>query len=165
MRRGHGMAHRDHRPRRDRRTALARDLRPLRDLKRQQRILDGEGKARDQFEQAAAIGESGRNPRHLTGVDLGPVRAVPLEAAPGDVDVVVVAVPSRAFAGVAADLPGEAPVLSLTKGLDPATGARLSTRVRDRSVAVLSGPNVAEEIAVGMPTAAVIASDDGYLAG
>src|SRR5204863_58643 len=29
----------------------------------------------------------------------------------------------------------------------------------------LSGPNMAEEIAVGMPTAAVIASEDGYLAG
>src|SRR5256885_1962326 len=35
-------------------------------------------------EQAAAIGESGRNPRYLTRVDLGPVRAVPLEEAPGD---------------------------------------------------------------------------------
>ena len=62
-------------------------------------------------------------------------------------------------------LPGDAPVLSLTKGLDPATGERLSTRVDGRPVAVLSGPNMAEEIAVGLPTAAVIASDDGYLAG
>src|SRR5204862_8279705 len=76
-----------------------------------------------------------------------------------------VAVPSRAFAEVVERLPGDAPVLSLTKGLDPATGDRLSTRVGSRSVAVLSGPNVAEEIAVGLPTAAVIASDDGYLAG
>jgi glycerol-3-phosphate dehydrogenase (NAD(P)+) len=56
-------------------------------------------------------------------------------------------------------------VLSLTKGLDPGTGERLSTRVQNRPVAVLSGPNMAEEIAVGLPTAAVIASDDGYLAG
>ena len=66
---------------------------------------------------------------------------------------------------VVAGLPGDAPVLSLTKGLDPATGERLSTTVRGRAVAVLSGPNMAEEIAVGLPTAAVIASDDGYLAG
>src|SRR5205085_8202097 len=44
-------------------------------------------------------------------------------------------------------------------------GERLSTRVQGRSVAVLSGPNMAEEIAVEMPTAAVIASEDGYLAG
>ncbi|HXR10982.1 MAG TPA: NAD(P)H-dependent glycerol-3-phosphate dehydrogenase, partial [Gaiellaceae bacterium] len=75
------------------------------------------------------------------------------------------AVPSRSFADVVAGLPGNAPVLSLTKGLDPATGERLSTRVRGRPVAVLSGPNMAEEIAVGMPTAAVIASEDGFLAG
>ena len=30
---------------------------------------------------------------------------------------------------------------------------------------MLSGPNIADEIAVGLPTAAVIASEDGYLAG
>jgi glycerol-3-phosphate dehydrogenase (NAD(P)+) len=55
-------------------------------------------------------------------------------------------------------------VLSLTKGLDPATGGRLSTLVGDRPVAVLSGPNVAEEIAMGLPGAAVIASEDEELA-
>ena len=56
-------------------------------------------------------------------------------------------------------------MLSLTKGLDPATGERLSTLVRDRPVAVLSGPNIAEEIADGLPAATVIASEDGDLAG
>jgi glycerol-3-phosphate dehydrogenase (NAD(P)+) len=116
-------------------------------------------------EQADAINETGRNPRSLPKVDLRGVEAVPLDDAPADVDVVVVAVPSKAFAGVVAALPGTAPVLSLTKGLDPETGERLSTRVENRPVAVLSGPNMAEEIAVGLPTAAVIASDDGYLAG
>jgi glycerol-3-phosphate dehydrogenase (NAD(P)+) len=116
-------------------------------------------------EQADAIAETGRNPRYLQQVDLRTVTAVFLEDAPGDVDVAVVAVPSRAFADVVERLPGDAPVLSLTKGLDPATNERLSRRVTDRSVAVLSGPNIAEEIAVGLPTAAVIASEDGYLAG
>ena len=115
--------------------------------------------------QARAIAETGRNPRALTNVDLRAVTAVAVEDAPGDVDTVVLAVPSTVFAAVAAALPGAAPVLSLTKGLDPATGERLSTRVRGRSVAVLSGPNMAEEIAVGLPTAAVIASEDGFLAG
>ena len=109
-------------------------------------------------EQADAINETGRNPRSLPKVDLRGVLAMQLDDAPADVDVVVVAVPSKAFAGVVAGLPGTAPVLSLTKGLDPATGERLSTRVQNRSVAVLSGPNMAEEIAVGLPTAAVIAS-------
>jgi glycerol-3-phosphate dehydrogenase (NAD(P)+) len=116
-------------------------------------------------EQARAIATTGRNPRSLSKVDLRAVEAVALDAAPGDVDVVVVAVPSTAFVDVVGRLPGNAPVLSLTKGLDPATGERLSTRVAGRRVAVLSGPNIADEIAVGLPTAAVIASDDGYLAG
>jgi glycerol-3-phosphate dehydrogenase (NAD(P)+) len=115
--------------------------------------------------QAEAINADGRNPRYLHVVDLKHATAVPLADAPADVDVVVVAVPSTAYVEVVEALPGDAPVLSLTKGLDPATGERLSTRVRNRPVAVLSGPNMAEEIAVGMPTAAVIASEDGYLAG
>ena len=116
-------------------------------------------------EQANAINQTGRNPRSLPIVDLAGVEAVALAQAPPDADVVAVAVPSRAFAEVVSGLPGTAPVLSLTKGLDPGTGERLSTRVQNRPVAVLSGPNMAEEIAVGLPTAAVIASDDGYLAG
>ncbi len=118
-------------------------------------------------EQAEAIARNGWNPRYLQNVDLRRAAAVPFADAnvDVDVDVAVVAVPSRSFAAVAAQLPGDAPVLSLAKGLDPETGERLSTRVRGRPVAVLSGPNMAEEIGQGLPTAAVIASDDGHLAG
>ena len=84
-----------------------------------------------------------------------------LEDAPlGDAELVVLAIPSRAFAEVVAGLPGDGPVLSLTKGLDPATGDRLSTLLGDRSAAVLSGPNFAEEIGHGLPAATVIASED-----
>ena len=116
-------------------------------------------------EQAETIRRTGWNPRYLQGVDLSAADAVALADAPGDVDVVVAAVPSSAFAAVVAALPGDAPVLGLAKGLDPETGERLSRRVQGRSVAVLSGPNMAEEIAEGLPTAAVIASEDGFLAG
>jgi glycerol-3-phosphate dehydrogenase (NAD(P)+) len=115
--------------------------------------------------QAEEIARAGRNARYLPAVDLSQARTVSFAEAPGEVDVVVVAVPSRSFAEVASALPGDAPVLSLVKGLDPATGERLSTCVRSRAVAVLAGPNMAEEIAVGLPTAAVIASEDGFLAG
>jgi glycerol-3-phosphate dehydrogenase (NAD(P)+) len=80
------------------------------------------------------------------------------------VELVVVAVPSRSFADVVDSLPGDAPVLSLTKGLDPETGERLSTRVDGRPFAVLSGPNFAEEIGKGLPAAAVVASEDEELA-
>jgi glycerol-3-phosphate dehydrogenase (NAD(P)+) len=115
--------------------------------------------------QAETIAATGWNPHYLQGVDLRGAEAVALADAPGDAEVVVVAVPSKAFAEVVEALPGDAPVLSLVKGLDPQSGERLSTRVGGRSVAVLSGPNIAEEIAAGLPTAAVIASEDGFLAG
>ena len=81
-----------------------------------------------------------------------------------DADVVVVAVPSSAFREVLAHIGGSAPVLSLVKGLDPASGERLSTLVVDRPVAVLSGPNMADEVSAGLPAAAVIASTDESLA-
>jgi glycerol-3-phosphate dehydrogenase (NAD(P)+) len=117
-------------------------------------------------EQAHAIAETGRNPKYLKNASLRGIDAAALDEAPlADAELIVLAVPSRAFGDVARALPGEAPVLSLTKGLDPGSGERLSTLVRGRSVAVLSGPNFAEEIAQGLPAAAVIASEDGFLAG
>ncbi len=116
-------------------------------------------------EQARAIRETGRNPRYRPEVDLSDVAAVPDdEASVEDAELVVLAIPSKAFADVARSLPGTSPVLSLSKGLDPATGNRLSTLVSRRPVAVLSGPNISEEIAAGLPTAAVIASEDEVLA-
>src|ERR671937_1420894 len=116
-------------------------------------------------EQARAINETGRNPRYLRIVDLRGIPAASIAEAPiADAELVVVALPSRAFCEVVRELPGAAPVLSLTKGLDPTTGKRLSTLVERRPVAVLSGPNMAEEVAEGLPTAAAIASEDAALA-
>jgi glycerol-3-phosphate dehydrogenase (NAD(P)+) len=112
-------------------------------------------------EQVAAIRATGRNPRYATAADLTGIGAAVLEEAPvADADLVAVAVPSRVFRDVVASLPGRAPLLSLAKGLDPETGERLSTLVRERPVAVLSGPNIAEEIMRGLPAAAVVASED-----
>jgi glycerol-3-phosphate dehydrogenase (NAD(P)+) len=85
---------------------------------------------------------------------------VPYEEA----DLVVIAVPSSSFRDAIGHVRGSAPVLSLVKGLDPATGERLSTLVHDRPVAVLSGPNMAEEVLEGLPGATVIASEDEALA-
>ena len=120
--------------------------------------------ARDR-EQVAAIAETSRNPRYVPEADLRGIAAATIEEAPyEDAELVVVAVPSRVFGEVVASLPGDAPILSLTKGLDPATGERLSTLVRGRAVAVLSGPNIADEIMRGLPAAAVVASEDLELA-
>ncbi len=116
--------------------------------------------------QAAIIGETGRNPRYLTEIDLSRVRACALAEAPlENADLVVLAVPSRAFAEVVSALPADGgPLLILTKGLDPATGKRLSELVEGRPKAALSGPNHAEEIGQGLPAATVVASDDLELA-
>ncbi|MCL5734769.1 MAG: NAD(P)-dependent glycerol-3-phosphate dehydrogenase [Actinobacteria bacterium] len=84
--------------------------------------------------------------------------------------LVVIAVPSKAFKQILASLgprlsPGVG-VLSLTKGIEPESRARLSTVIQEvlasiaPAVAVLSGPNQAEEVALGQPTASVIASSD-----
>ena len=115
--------------------------------------------------QVEEIARAGHNPRYLPGVDLAGVAVTTIPHANVEAaNLVVVAVPSAAFAEVVAALPGRAPILSLTKGLDPGTGDRLSTLVRDRPVAVLSGPNVADEIARGLPAAAVIACESLPLA-
>jgi glycerol-3-phosphate dehydrogenase (NAD(P)+) len=91
-------------------------------------------------------------------------RATLQDAPYDDADLVVLAVPSHAFGRTLEHVSGNAPILSLTKGLDPATGNRLSTLVHDRPVAVLSGPTMAEEVAAGLPGATVIASEDEELA-
>jgi glycerol-3-phosphate dehydrogenase (NAD(P)+) len=116
-------------------------------------------------EQAEAITLTGRNPRYATGTDLTGIAATLIADAPlAHAELVVAAVPSRVFGDVVQALPGDAPVLSLSKGLDPRSGHRLSTLVTDRPVAVLSGPNIAEEIVRGLPAAAVVASGDLELA-
>jgi glycerol-3-phosphate dehydrogenase (NAD(P)+) len=83
-------------------------------------------------------------------------------------ELVALALPARAYAATAAQLKldPEAYVIALAKGLDPATHHLLSEVVVDatghdaRLVTPLSGPNHAEEIAVGQPAASVIASSD-----
>ena len=94
-----------------------------------------------------------------------------LQAACATADVVVMAVPSHGFRAVLQDAaPGIAPgtpVVSLSKGLEAGTQFRMTevmldvlpTHERDR-VAVLTGPNLALEVALGQPAASVIACAD-----
>ena len=116
--------------------------------------------------QVAAIEETGHNPRYVRGLSLAGIVPCTLDDPRlAEAELHVVAVPSGAFREVVAGLPdGGTPVLSLVKGLDPASGERLSRVVEGRPVAVLSGPNHAEEIADGLLAAAVIASEDEELA-
>lgn len=89
-------------------------------------------------------------------------------------DLLVMAVPSQWAGETAASLKGlvgpETAVLNLAKGFDPATRERLSVvigrnaGVEEPRLAVLSGPNHAEEVIRGVPSAAVVASSDRELA-
>jgi glycerol-3-phosphate dehydrogenase (NAD(P)+) len=123
-------------------------------------------------EQAEAISRLRRNPDYLRDVDLpAAIEAGVYEtAALSAVDLIVMAVPSKAFAQVARQLAPRIPpavgVLSLTKGVEPGGLRRLSQVVAEAwaaagpRVAVLSGPNHAEEVALDQPTATVVASED-----
>jgi glycerol-3-phosphate dehydrogenase (NAD(P)+) len=83
-------------------------------------------------------------------------------------ELVIVVVPSHAFDGVAEEIARRLPegtrILSGTKGLEPARARRMSEILKARCpgspVAVLSGPTFAREVALGRPTAAVVASAD-----
>lgn len=82
---------------------------------------------------------------------------------------ILVAVPSHAFADVLKliqeDLTTASRIVWATKGLEPKTGAflhQVAERIcgADRSYAVLSGPSFAKEVALGLPTAVTLASND-----
>jgi glycerol-3-phosphate dehydrogenase (NAD(P)+) len=86
-----------------------------------------------------------------------------------DADLIVLATPSTALRNIAANLAkviGPTPVLlSCTKGIEHGSGMRMTEILREafpeNKIAVLSGPNLATEVAKGLPTATVIACDDG----
>jgi glycerol-3-phosphate dehydrogenase (NAD(P)+) len=128
-------------------------------------------------ERAAEARVTRRNDRYLPQVPLDArleIAALEPSAVLSGAAIVVLAVPSRSFAAVCAQLgpqlEPDAVLVSLTKGLDPERSERLSEvaaevcGVARERVAVLSGPNHAEEIARGMPAAAVVASNSPALA-
>ncbi|MSQ42355.1 MAG: NAD(P)-dependent glycerol-3-phosphate dehydrogenase [Dehalococcoidia bacterium] len=87
------------------------------------------------------------------------------------VDLVCFATPAQTVAGnaaaVASMVPPRAMLLSASKGIEIATGRRMSEVLRDalpgRPVAALSGPNLSREVAQGLPSTTVIASADAPL--
>ena len=131
--------------------------------------------ARDEAH-ARTLDADRENRRYLPGHPLPP--AVIVTADPATVaeasDLVVLAVPAagmRATAQrVAGAIPATASVLSVAKGLERDTLARMTQVIatevpaaRDR-VAALSGPNLAAEIARGLPAGAVVAAEDDAVA-
>lgn len=126
--------------------------------------------------QSELITATGRNERRLPGIDLPPdlVAAADPAALASAVDLVIVAVPSThvrtEIERLAPHIPASADVLSVVKGIERGTLLRMSEVIADAGgidparVAALSGPNLAAEIAQGLPASAVIAAPDLVLA-
>jgi glycerol-3-phosphate dehydrogenase (NAD(P)+) len=122
-------------------------------------------------EVAAAIRQRRRNPWYLADVTLpdGVEATDDATAALAGASLVIVAVPSEFFAATLARLGSvRVPVLSATKGFEPARYRRMTEVVAEcwpeAPVAVLSGPTFAREVALAQPTAAVVADHDAALA-
>jgi len=127
-------------------------------------------------ELAEQINTRHENGDYLPGITLPAglraVSSVP-EALAGK-ELVVCAVPSQSLRDNLAQwrehLPAEAVLLSLAKGVEVTTGERMSqvikdvTGLPDEQIAVLSGPNLAREIAEEQPAATVIACTDEAVA-
>jgi glycerol-3-phosphate dehydrogenase (NAD(P)+) len=130
-------------------------------------------------ETAAELERDHRNRRYLPEAPLPPeVLSTTDLAALGGADVVMMAVPSHGYRDVLRRLLAhrrsgdDLRVVSATKGIENEALARMSEISAEEAVragvrlefAVLSGPSFAAELALGVPTAAVIASGDATFA-
>lgn len=122
-------------------------------------------------EVAETLATDHRNPFYLPGVQLPPIAATDNYAAALDgADIVVLAVPSQSLrANLETWKPAigaDATLLSLIKGIETGTLLRMSqviaevTGAETGRIAVLTGPNLAKELAAGQPAATVIGCTD-----
>jgi glycerol-3-phosphate dehydrogenase (NAD(P)+) len=123
-------------------------------------------------EVAAAVNDGHGNPDYLPGVVLPGLLSANTDAAAAldGADAVVLAVPSQTLranlAGWRGLLPAGSTLVSLAKGVELGTLRRMSEVIVEVAgvpvdqVAVVSGPNLAKEIAAEEPTATVIACTD-----
>ncbi len=128
-------------------------------------------------DQVHSINAMGTNPLFLGDVALPPnLRAtLDLEDCLQEADILFLVVPSQAIRSVmekvikATNLPAGIPVICLAKGFEVSSLKRLSEVISEvcasaecqggHPVAVLLGPSHAEEVALEMPTAVVLAGD------
>jgi glycerol-3-phosphate dehydrogenase (NAD(P)+) len=124
-------------------------------------------------ERADIVNETRENPTYLPGYVLHQdlQASTDLNAAVAGADIVFVAVPSSSCREVLREVAGqinpEALLISTTKGIEP-DGFKLMSQVVDEELpdhrlGVLSGPNLAKEIAAGQITGSVIASESKEL--
>ena len=123
-------------------------------------------------EVAESIVSRHENTDYLPGIALPPSLTATddARAALDGADIVVLAVPSQSLRDNlqvwSPMIPEDATLLSLAKGIETGTLMRMSqviiqvTGADPGRVAVLSGPNLAREIAIGQPAATVVACTD-----
>ena len=125
-------------------------------------------------EAAERLAHARQNRRYLPGVIFPPNIRVATDASylAEPHRLFVLAVPSEhvrpTLRRLGERLHPDVPVLSVVKGIEHGTRLRMSEVISeelpDRPVAVLSGPNLAREIAAGKPAGAVVASADAAMA-
>ncbi|MGE0001138.1 MAG: NAD(P)H-dependent glycerol-3-phosphate dehydrogenase [Fimbriimonadaceae bacterium] len=120
------------------------------------------GRNSDEF---ASLLQSRRSDRYLPGFEIpASIRLEPLDSADGWGDVGILAVPSQAVQETAATLAACPYVVIASKGIERSSGRLLSGLVHEAcphsSVVVLGGPNLALEVAQGLPAVSVVASRD-----
>jgi glycerol-3-phosphate dehydrogenase (NAD(P)+) len=125
------------------------------------------------LELAEHINQTRENSEYLPGYHLAPSLEATndLVQAVSSADIVFVAVPSQSFRQVARDIAPyikpSAAAISTTKGLEPGDfrlmSQILAEELPNNTLGVLSGPNLAKEIAAGQLTGTVIASQDEAL--
>jgi len=122
----------------------------------------------------AQMQASGKNQKYLPDISFPKSLFVEadLTKAMAFSDIVLVVVPSHAFAGMLSAikplLTANQKIVWATKGLEPETGRLLQDVASDIlgdsiSLAVLSGPTFAKEMAAGLPTAISLSSTDDEL--
>jgi len=118
-------------------------------------------------EEAVALEAAREHRERLPGVDFPPsLRVSTLDDAAAGAQLACMVVPSRSMTAnlheLRGRLPPDATVLSATKGIEVATGRRMSELIEaelpGQPLAVLSGPNLSREVAAGLPSTTVIAS-------
>ena len=120
---------------------------------------------------AETVNAEHRNPLYLKDIVLEPrVRATDdFEEAVRDVEAVVIVTPSHGVRGVAEGikpfLGADVPVVNLAKGVELGTLMRMTQVLEDvlgnkARLAALSGPNHAEEVSKGVPSATAVAAYD-----
>ncbi|MBA2555875.1 MAG: NAD(P)-dependent glycerol-3-phosphate dehydrogenase [Chloroflexi bacterium] len=128
-------------------------------------------------QQARALWQAGENERYLPGSSFpsGLVVTADPEALAGAHELVVFAVPSSAMRDVARSVasvvPSDAVLLSVAKGIERGSLRRMTEVLAEEipdgapRVAALSGPNLALEIARGLPASSVVGANDEAVSG